>query len=40
MLCKAIVWDILGGNKKGEKLCGANYLKAIYPGDTIRVTIT
>ena len=37
-LCRAIVWDaiVVGGNKKGRKLSGDNYMKAIYLGSIIR----
>ena len=37
-LCRAIAWDaiVVGGNKKGGKLSGGNYMKAIYLGSIIR----
>ena len=37
-LCRAIVWNaiVLGGNKKGGRLSGGNYLKAIYLGSIIQ----
>ena len=38
MLCRTIVWNaiVLGGNKKGGKLSGGNYVKAIYLGSIIQ----
>ena len=38
ILGRAIVWDtiLLGGNKKGGKLSGGNYVKAIYLGSIIQ----